>query len=198
MHICVRQLTIIGSDNGLSLGRRQAILWSNAGILLIGPLGTNFSEILNGIQTFSFKKLHLKTSSAKCRLFCRGLNELSCLRLCGRDSLLAQSTWSNSPIFSSYPAASVRIHVLISPSYKNDIISKVPCNLSEGIMMRGSGEVNNQNNIDNWIFKLVSSPWQMEIFEFRYFPTCVRFDARTSYWTLKPPFWDSEEQYPAK
>ena len=46
------KLTIIGSDNGLSPGRRQAIIWTNAGILLIGPLGTNFSEILIGIQTF--------------------------------------------------------------------------------------------------------------------------------------------------
>ena len=44
-HICVVKLTIIGSDNGLSPGRRQAIIWTNAGILLIGPLGTNFSEI---------------------------------------------------------------------------------------------------------------------------------------------------------
>ena len=45
-HICVNKLTIIGSDNGLSPGRRQAIIWTNAGILLTGPLGTNFSEIL--------------------------------------------------------------------------------------------------------------------------------------------------------
>ena len=46
MHICVGKLTNIGSDNGLSPGRRQAIIWTNAGILLIGTLGTNFSEIL--------------------------------------------------------------------------------------------------------------------------------------------------------
>ena len=52
-HICVSKLTIIGSDNGLSPGRRQAIICTNAGILLIGPLGTNPSEILIGIQTFS-------------------------------------------------------------------------------------------------------------------------------------------------
>ena len=51
-HICVGKLTIIGSDNGLSPDRRQAIIWTNAGILLIGPLGTNFSEILIEIQTF--------------------------------------------------------------------------------------------------------------------------------------------------
>ena len=45
-HICVSELTIIGSDNGLSPGRRQAIIWTNAGILLIRTLGTNVSEIL--------------------------------------------------------------------------------------------------------------------------------------------------------
>ena len=68
---------IIGSDNGMSPVRRQAIIWTNAGILLIGPLGTNFSETLIGIQTFSFKKSHLKASSVKWRLFCIGLNELT-------------------------------------------------------------------------------------------------------------------------
>ena len=44
-HICVGNLTIIGSDNGLSPGRRQAIIWTNAGILLFGPLGSNSSDI---------------------------------------------------------------------------------------------------------------------------------------------------------
>ena len=77
-HVCVGKLTIIGSDNGLSPGRHQAIIWANAGILLIGPLGTNFSEILSEIQSFSFKKMHLKVSSAKWRPFCLGLNELIC------------------------------------------------------------------------------------------------------------------------
>ena len=75
-HICVSKLTTIGSDNGLSPGRRQAIIWTNAGILLIWPLGTNFSEILIGIQTFSIKKMHLKMSSAKRRPFGLGLNVL--------------------------------------------------------------------------------------------------------------------------
>ena len=45
-HICANKLTIIGSDNGLSPGRRQAIILTNAGILLMRPLGTNFSGIL--------------------------------------------------------------------------------------------------------------------------------------------------------
>ena len=45
MHICIGNLSIIGSDNGLSPSRLQAIIWTNAGILSIWPLGTNFSEI---------------------------------------------------------------------------------------------------------------------------------------------------------
>ena len=73
-HICVSKLTNIGSDNGLSPTRRQAIIWTNAGILLIRPSRTNFSEILIKIDVFSFKKMHLKMSSAKCRPFCLGLN----------------------------------------------------------------------------------------------------------------------------
>ena len=75
-HICIGNLSIIGSDNGLSPGRRQVIIWNNAGILLIGPLGTNLSEILIEIQAFSFKKKYLKVLSAKWRPFCLGLNEL--------------------------------------------------------------------------------------------------------------------------
>ena len=74
MHIWVSKLALIGSHNGLSPDLRQAIIWTNAGLLLIGPLGTNFSEIL----TFSFKKMHLKVSSAKWRPFCLDLNVLKC------------------------------------------------------------------------------------------------------------------------
>ena len=76
-HICDGKLITIGSDNGLSPGRRQAIIRTIAGILLIGPLGTNFSEILVGIQAFSFKIMHLKMSSAKWRRSCLGLNVLN-------------------------------------------------------------------------------------------------------------------------
>ena len=75
-HICVGNLTIIVSDNGLSPERRQAIIWTNAGILLIEPLETNFSEILTGIWIFSLKKMRLKMASAKWRPFCLGLNVL--------------------------------------------------------------------------------------------------------------------------
>ena len=73
-HTCVSKLPITGSDNGLSPGRRQAIIWTNAEILLIGTPGTNFNQILIEIHTFSFKKIHFKISSGKGRPFCLGLN----------------------------------------------------------------------------------------------------------------------------
>ena len=47
-HICVGELTIIASDNGFLLGRRQAIIWTNAAILLIGyKLQWNLNRNLN-------------------------------------------------------------------------------------------------------------------------------------------------------
>ena len=62
MHRCVGNLTIIGSDNGLSPGCRQAIIWTNVGILLIGPIGANASEMLIEFHTISRKSIW------KCRL----------------------------------------------------------------------------------------------------------------------------------
>ena len=70
-HICASKLIIIGSGTGLSPGRRQAIIWTNNGILLIRTLGINFSEIFSKIQTFSFQTNNLKISSAKWRQFCQ-------------------------------------------------------------------------------------------------------------------------------
>ena len=73
-HICIGKLTINGSDNGLWPCRRQAIIRTNAGILLIGTLGTNFSEILSEIHTFSLKKM----LSGRWRPFCLGLKYNPC------------------------------------------------------------------------------------------------------------------------
>ena len=44
-----------GSDNGLSQGRCKGVIGTSAGILLIGPLVTNFSEILRKFQELVFK-----------------------------------------------------------------------------------------------------------------------------------------------
>ena len=70
--VCVGNLTTISSDNGLAPCRRQAIIWTNVGILS----GTNFGETLIEIQTFSAKKIRLKVPSAKCCPFHLGLSVL--------------------------------------------------------------------------------------------------------------------------
>ena len=62
-HIWVIKVNIICSDIGLSPGRLQAIIWTNAGILLIGPEATNFNDILIEIHTFLFKEMHLEMPS---------------------------------------------------------------------------------------------------------------------------------------
>ena len=77
VYVCVGDFTIIGWINGLSPGRRQAIIWTNAGILLIGPIGTNFNEIFFEIQKFSYKKMNLEMSSATWWPFCLGLHVLN-------------------------------------------------------------------------------------------------------------------------
>ena len=79
MHVYVSKLTIISSDNGLSPGRRQAIIWTNAGILSIGPIGIIVNEILFEIHIFSFRKFFLKMSSGRWWLFCLGVNVLRCV-----------------------------------------------------------------------------------------------------------------------
>ena len=66
----------IGSGNGLSPVRRQAITGTSARLLSIGPLGTEFTEIQIEILTFSFKKMRLKMSSVKWQPFCPGGDEL--------------------------------------------------------------------------------------------------------------------------
>ena len=99
-HMCISKLTIIGSDNGLSPGRCQAIIWTNAGILFIWPLGTIFSEMLIEIQMFLFEKMQLKMLSAKWRPFSLSLNVLTpCDELYMREvmvlysRLLSQQWW---------------------------------------------------------------------------------------------------------
>ena len=61
----VSKLTIIASDEGLSPGRRQAIIWTSAGILLFGRLGTNFSDFFYRnynifIQENAFESVRLR------------------------------------------------------------------------------------------------------------------------------------------
>ena len=125
-HICVSKLTIIGWENGLSPDRHQAIISTNDGVffffffavkdrvltpflvidgvLLIRTLGTNFTEILIEIHTFSFNKMHLKMSSGKWRPCCLGLSVLTWSRLkviyhdgeCSLEPELLNQWWQKS------------------------------------------------------------------------------------------------------
>ena len=120
-HISVSKLIIIGSDNDLSPGRRQAIIWTNDGILLIGTLRTNFSEMLIEIRTFSFKKVGLKVSSAKWRPFCLGLNVLTCLliiRLLASPGNHQLWSWYVRSIFSCLPPERVLYHFSAQNFYR--------------------------------------------------------------------------------
>ena len=113
-HIYVSKLIIIGSDNGLSPDRRQAIIWTNARLLSIGPLRTYFNENLIKIHQFSLKKIHVKMSSAKWRPSCLGLNVLMLMwcHPCGPwwphemeifSALLALCV-GNSPVTGEFPS----------------------------------------------------------------------------------------------
>ena len=156
-HICVSKLTIISSDNGLSPGRRQAIIWTNAGILLIGPLGTNFSEILIGIQTFSFTKMHLKISSAIWRPFCLGLNVL---RHC--NSFTDQWVFS----ISRYPFTSIGLSI-------NDMTVSRRLYLMIGIPMSGKMFYNETGPQCQWM-KCCDTRYLVPVFH-----TCLFFFQHT-------------------
>ena len=73
MHICISKLIIIGSENDLEPGRRQPIIWTNAGVLLVRTSETHASEILSKTHKFPFKRMHLKMSSVKWWQFCLDL-----------------------------------------------------------------------------------------------------------------------------
>ena len=104
-HICVNELTIIGSDNGLLPDRRQAIVSNNAGFLLIGPLGTNFIEISIGIQTFSLKKCTWTCSLRNGVHFFLGLNVLNHFSNWG--------PWRNGPHFDIWPSGSIMYFLVV-------------------------------------------------------------------------------------
>ena len=91
----------IGSDNGLSPGRRQGIIWTNAAILFFRPLGVIFNKILIEIHIIAFKKIHFEMSSGKWRPFCLGLNLLTihvwqCNRCSVTNALVVACCWITS------------------------------------------------------------------------------------------------------
>ena len=158
-HIGVSKLTITGPDNDLSPGRRQAIIWNNAGILLIGPLGTNFSEILIKINTFSLKKMHLKMSSGRRQPSCLGLNVLTTLAymliteawilhvyMYMFQSLLRSSYESSHPLLMEWMEVSRRIFVSLSWYFRHrDLIYPFPLRFENCQFCIDAIELNHQS-----------------------------------------------------
>ena len=88
-HIPISELTIIGSDNGLSPGRRQTITWTN----INWNLRKNFIDILSKIHIFSFKNCIWKCL-AQWWPFYRSLNGLNTSVLTIFDSIRLSKAYS--------------------------------------------------------------------------------------------------------
>ena len=123
-HICARRPTIIGSDNGLAPTRRQAIIWTNAGIMLIGSFGTKSSEILIEIRTFSFRKMNFKMSSANWRWHPQLFYVLMAVYCCLQQHFFIewkylhhQGLWSDIVLRSLHTADSAFIYIIFYSKY---------------------------------------------------------------------------------
>ena len=92
-HICVGKLTTIASDNGLSHGRRQAIIWTNVGMLLIRTLGTNFSEILSEIHKCSFRWNYVRSVTQRSLTVSDRMQQVYCCLCKNLNSSEPGSSW---------------------------------------------------------------------------------------------------------
>ena len=116
-------------------GAKPLIIWSNAGTLLIGPMGTNF---LIEIYVFLFKKMPLKLSWGNWRPFCLSLNVLNWARdfpksMNGSNMLLTQvKEWSGA-----------RCHHLA-------VGITMPFILAQGIIVSDNGLVPNRRQAIIW------------------------------------------------
>ena len=151
---------ITGSGNDLSPVRRQAITWTNAELLQIRLLGTSFSEIWIGNLSSSFKKMHLKISSAKmAAILSRGRwvnytilydNEVSAIKIvslviwitstaerqcakrgvCLREAM-TRHHYNYSLSFDIY--CHLRVHSLVTMAFSHRILYKLPINYEKSI-----------------------------------------------------------------
>ena len=100
-HICVSKVKLIGSDNGLSPGLHQVIIWTNAAILLMWPLGTKFRGMLIEIHTF-----HSRKRIWKCRL----QNGGNCVSTLMRQ-IPPMDIW---PDFLLHPLLVYEVHIILT------------------------------------------------------------------------------------
>ena len=106
-HIWVSKLNIIGSDNGLSPDRCQVIIGTSAGILLIWPLATNFSDELIEIciQQNAFENVVCEMASILSRPQCVNSGTEWHLNMCVRMCVCAcvRMCWWSVPSFVQKP-----------------------------------------------------------------------------------------------
>ena len=138
--------------------RTLTIIWINAGILLIGPLRTNFSGIVIGIQTF--KKMHLKMSSGKCRPFFLGLDVLRAHIGVTRRQWM-NSLWPSDVIWRQiFGSTLVQVMdcCLTAPNhYLNQcwlIIIKVQWHSSDPNFTRDTSDINHLNKLESYLFRI--------------------------------------------
>ena len=139
------------------------MFWTNAGLLLIGLLGTNFSEILIEILAFSFKEMRLKVSSAKRRPFCLGLNVLKVL---GNTS---------NPACSSQPCWQAQVCILTAADWSLSTITQhaplehphLVCRCSRHLKTLNSLWIKELLNFHLWIQYIPFNVWVRDCVEFQ-------------------------------
>ena len=97
VHICVSKLTIIGSDISLSPGQHQTISWTNVGILLIWPRGTNLQNVSLLVPASMCLAASIGYNLIEVNHCCTGhvLGNLN-FYLCLLDTEMAKAVWSSS------------------------------------------------------------------------------------------------------
>ena len=95
-HICVSSATINSAENGLSPGRCQTNIWTNAGMLLIGPISIVQWNLLRNLHNSSrenaFENVVLKMACVLSRLNVKKGNTMTTIRA-GLITILQTTCW---------------------------------------------------------------------------------------------------------
>ena len=126
-YICVNKLTIIGSDDGLAPGRCQAIVWTSAGMSLIGKLRNKLQRHLRWnpyifIQDNAFQNVDCKISgilSRKYQIFQRAAVTQNWVNCMLRPLIYSFAVYPRSSIFQrvSFELNVIFIYWLFRRSY---------------------------------------------------------------------------------
>ena len=189
--ICLSNLTIIGSDNSLLHGRCQVIIWTNAGILLFGPLGRNFDEMFIKFHTFPYKKIHLKRLSTKWWPFCLGLSVLKhnpyimwMILFCCHCSYVVNFFWFHMIYSSSLHYNDIIMSAMVSGITSLMIVYSTVCSSSDQRKHQSSTTLAYVRGIHQW---LVNSPHKGSVTRKMFpFDDLIMIQA---YFTLKVDFY---------